>query len=255
MPHKDPEARKAYAREYGLKRLALLKSGDPSQAKWAEQRRAGTLRSHYKHRDERLAKRKQYREENPEIIRAQKRAYYEANKASVAARKREWVEKNRSYVQEGRRKRYAEDVEFRIAYQLRNRLGRAVARGYKTGSAVRDLGCSIPHLIKHLEDQFTEGMSWDNWGEWHIDHIIPLVQFDLSNRDDLLRACHYTNLQPLWAKDNLSKGGRIAKTANIAYTKSAPQQEHRPIEAGPHRSMTINVMEPVNGNKREHRQP
>jgi hypothetical protein len=81
----------------------------------------------------------------------------------------------------------------------------------KSGSAVRDLGCSFEKLKRHLESQFQPGMTWKNYGlhGWHIDHIKPLVLFDLTNRKQFLEACNYKNLQPLWAKENLSKKGKI----------------------------------------------
>jgi hypothetical protein len=67
------------------------------------------------------------------------------------------------------------------------------------------LGCSIPELMVHIEARFTDGMSWDNYGAWHLDHIKPLILFDLTVREHFLKAAHYTNLQPLWAADNISK--------------------------------------------------
>ena len=69
------------------------------------------------------------------------------------------------------------------------------------------MGCSISELKDYLESKFQVGMTWENHSQtgWHIDHIKPLSHFDLSDRDQFLQACHYTNLQPLWAKDNLSK--------------------------------------------------
>jgi hypothetical protein len=92
---------------------------------------------------------------------------------------------------------------------LRQRLCAAIRHKSKKGSAVRDLGCTIEELKQHLESQFGPGMSWENYGKWHIDHIIPLSSFDLSKRDELLKACHYTNLQPLWAKDNIKKSNHF----------------------------------------------
>jgi hypothetical protein len=68
------------------------------------------------------------------------------------------------------------------------------------------LGCSIAELRLHLESQFQPGMSWNNHGEWHIDHIRPLAKFNLACPLQLERACHFSNLQPLWAKDNIVKG-------------------------------------------------
>ncbi len=84
----------------------------------------------------------------------------------------------------------------------------AIKTNAKIGSAVRDLGCSVSELMAHLEIKFQPGMTWENWGSWHIDHIKPLASFDLTNREQFLIACHYTNLQPLWASDNLAKGAR-----------------------------------------------
>lgn len=56
---------------------------------------------------------------------------------------------------------------------------------------------------------FEPKMTWDNYGKWHVDHIIPLVRFNLQDRNEFLQACHYTNLQPMWATENLKKGARL----------------------------------------------
>jgi hypothetical protein len=111
------------------------------------------------------------------------------------------------YWREYSRNRRKVDVNYRLALYLRKTVNRAITR--KSGSAVRDLGCSINQLIKHLESQFKPGMTWENHGEWHIDHILPLSKFNLSKREEFLIACHYTNLQPLWAKDNIRKSNRL----------------------------------------------
>jgi hypothetical protein len=72
------------------------------------------------------------------------------------------------------------------------------------------LGCSSwDELKNYLEKQFTCGMNWENMGEWHIDHIIPCSSFDLTNIEQQMKCFHYSNLQPLWAKDNLSKSNKI----------------------------------------------
>jgi hypothetical protein len=107
-------------------------------------------------------------------------------------------------------RRYWADLGFRLRTALRVRLAHACRRGQKAGSAVRDLGCSISHLKLHLELFWAEGMSWENYGRggWVIDHIKPLARFDLTDRAQLLEACHFTNLQPMWATDNAAKGDR-----------------------------------------------
>ena len=81
----------------------------------------------------------------------------------------------------------------------------------KAGSAVKDLGCTLMELMDHLESKFQDGMNWENYGEWHIDHIKPLSMFDLTNEEDFKIAVHYTNLQPLWAIDNLKKSNKVSK--------------------------------------------
>ncbi len=109
---------------------------------------------------------------------------------------------NREYVA----KRYNVDVCFRLAHLLRTRLRKcALAVGV---SGPRELGCSIEEFRRHLESQFTEGMSWDNYGllGWHIDHKVPLDS--AVSEEEVKRLCHYTNLQPLWALDNWKKGNK-----------------------------------------------
>lgn len=100
------------------------------------------------------------------------------------------------------------DETLKLKRNLRSRLNKAIKHNNKSGSAVNDLGCSIDFLKQYLESKFLPSMSWENYGRsgWHIDHIRSLNSFNLNNRQELLKACHYSNLQPLWAKDNLSKG-------------------------------------------------
>lgn len=105
-------------------------------------------------------------------------------------------------------KLYNSSLENRkISRNLRSRLNKAITNDWKSGSAVSDLGCSIDELKAHLESQFTDKMSWANYGRngWHIDHIKPLCSFDLKYEVQLKEACRYTNLQPLWWNDNLRK--------------------------------------------------
>lgn len=106
------------------------------------------------------------------------------------------------------KKKRLENPGWRIAVNLRSRLSKALKRVSKTGSAIRDLGCQIIELQLHLQSLFQPGMSWDNYGEWHIDHIKPLASFNLSDPEELKMACHYTNLQPMWAKDNRLKSNK-----------------------------------------------
>ena len=154
---------------------------------------------------------KAYHEANKEKRADQRKARYEVNKDKVSAQQKAYRKANREKINARIRQRYKRDVQFRLGLALRNRLRRAVKNQQRTSSAIRALGCTIKELKRHLEAQFTDGMSWENWAldGWHIDHIKPLASFDLTDRKQLLEACHYTNLQPLWAKENLSKGAAI----------------------------------------------
>lgn len=109
-----------------------------------------------------------------------------------------------------RRERQEADVNYRLRRTLPTRIRQAIksASGYKCTSSTKLLGCSIDQVRKHLETLFQDGMSWDNHGDWHIDHIKPCVAFDLTDPEQQRECFHYTNLQPLWAEDNLQKAGR-----------------------------------------------
>lgn len=140
----------------------------------------------------------------------QKSAEWHAkNSDKVAEIKARWFQENKHDVYEKRRDKLGSDLNFKISCNLRSRLANAIKNRSKGGSAVVDLGCSIEELRKHLESLWQPGMSWENYGKgkgrWNIDHRVPLCSFDLSAREQLQQACHYSNLQPLWEKDNLSK--------------------------------------------------
>ena len=158
---------------------------------------------------------KNYDNKNKEKIKLQKAQYYIENKEKINNRISEYINKPETKIKRRcQRLKYEKDkrkndIQYNIGQNLRGRLRRSLNGDCKSGSAVKDLGCSIPELKLHLESKFANGMSWNNYGEWHIDHIKPLSKFDLTDRQQLLEACHYTNLQPLWAKDNIRKGNRI----------------------------------------------
>ena len=85
----------------------------------------------------------------------------------------------------------------------------AIKYNSKRGSTIKLLGIDIMGLKSYLESKFIDGMSWENYGlyGWHIDHIIPLSS--AKTEDEFYKLCHYTNLQPLWAKDNWKKGNKF----------------------------------------------
>jgi len=113
--------------------------------------------------------------------------------------------------QEREKKRYESDPAYKASKNFRARIHKALKNNIKKTSTINLLGCSIEHARQHLESQFTHAMSWDNHGVhgWHIDHITPCHSFDLSDPEQQRQCFHYTNLQPLWASDNQSKGNTI----------------------------------------------
>lgn len=121
--------------------------------------------------------------------------------------------KNRNIINEKDRDRYSNDYMYNITRRVRKRLHRFlkshnITKNNKTFDIV---GCSPIFLKEHLEKQFVDGMSWENRKDWHIDHIIPL---SLAKTKELYKLCHYTNLQPLWAEDNLKKSNKIVEPFN-----------------------------------------
>ena len=138
------------------------------------------------------------------------RMWNKNNKGKHAEHQAKWRKSHPELDYQRSKDRYNR-IEHKIKSRLRNRLRDAIKNNQKTGSAVKDLGCSIEEFKIYLESKFTEGMNWNNWSlyGWHLDHIKPLSLFNLTNIEELLKACHYTNLQPLWAKDNLTKGDKI----------------------------------------------
>lgn len=140
-----------------------------------------------------------------------KKDYYKKwsikNKKHRSEYRKEYAKANRERLSKNKTIKYNSDLSFKLKEVLRTRLSKAVRRDTKSGSAIKDLGCSISFFKKYLESKFEPGMTWGNYGPkgWHIDHVKPLDSFDLTNRNQLLEACHYTNLQPLWWRDNIKK--------------------------------------------------
>jgi hypothetical protein len=133
----------------------------------------------------------------------------------IKAYQKEYSTKNRRKITKQQSQRLNEDPTLKLSKNLRNRLLQAIKGEYRSGSAVDDLGCTIKELKIHIESLFyphpitNEPMTWENWGrlsgKWQIDHIMALLNFDLTDRTQFLKASHYTNLQPLWFEDHVRK--------------------------------------------------
>ncbi len=116
---------------------------------------------------------------------------------------------------EYRKERYHSDPNFRMTICLRSRIYEAIKDNTKSGSTLDLLGCSVDFLKEHLKNKFKphkitgKKMSFDNYGEWEIDHRLPCSSFDMTDPEEQRKCFHYTNLQPLWAEDNLEKSDKI----------------------------------------------
>jgi hypothetical protein len=170
-------------------------------------------RARYERNKERIKEeRRIHYEENKEKIKGQHRAYNLRNKGKcrelTARYRRENPEKCRRDARNYGSNRRKVDPEYQLTCNLRCRLYQALARqgATKANGTIALTGCSAVELKSHLEGQFTDGMTWDNYGDWHMDHIKPCASFDLMIDSEQRECFHYTNLQPLWAEDNLIKG-------------------------------------------------
>lgn len=148
---------------------------------------------------------------NPEKVK-EYRARYKAKPETKEYMKRylkEYIQKNKETLRTKEKKRLQEDPLHRFKVQVRKTLCSSFARrNYcKNVKGEEMLGCSMDFFVEYIKSKFTEGMTLENYGEWHIDHIIPLAT--AQSVEDVKRLCHYTNLQPLWAQDNLRKGAKI----------------------------------------------
>ena len=157
---------------------------------------------------------KEYYKKNRDLILSKVKTNYLKNKEQIQKYKKNNKEKINKTSQKYTNNRLKKDPQFKLLKNLRSRVGSFFKKNQKNGSAVKDLGCTVQELKIYLESKFQEGMTWENHGiyGWHIDHIMPLSYFDLTNREQFLKACHYTNLQPLWAADNLKKSNKIIIT-------------------------------------------
>jgi hypothetical protein len=190
--------------------------------------RAKYSKQYHQENRERLAQqKKQYNQENKECRKQWQRQYQEENKERIKQYSKQYREENKErikqYNQENREHRNQWQRQYQkqrkktdAVYKMRINMSKLIYKsiknqGYtKKSQTYNILGCDFDTFKKHIEKQFTKGMNWQNQGEWHFDHIIPIAT--AKTEEDVIRLNHYTNFQPLWAKDNLSKGAKIKPT-------------------------------------------
>jgi len=176
--------------------------------RWREENPEAVRAMHRRNVEKNAEQRKSYRK-RPEVIERQREyhsAYYQSNKDKVIKR-----------TSANTTRRINQIPWVKISYTCRSRIRSAMkGRPQKSERSIELIGCSWLFLKKYIESKFLPGMSWDNYSfhGWHIDHIIPCASFDLTKKEERLKCFHYTNLQPLWAKDNIIKKDRIMPIAS-----------------------------------------
>jgi len=214
------EKRNQYNKKYKEKNREILLTKDREykriyREKYPEKVRERKIKSYYKHREYSLKKSKEYHIKHREEHQLYQINYRTINKKKLLQKALEYRIKHRKIIY---RRSYAYKVKklktdpyFKLMANLRSRIY-CVLKGRikKSARTLNLLGVkNISEVKQHLEKQFESGMTWDNHGKWHIDHIRPCASFDLRCPIGQLDCFHYTNLQPLWAYDNLSKSDKL----------------------------------------------
>jgi hypothetical protein len=136
--------------------------------------------------------------------------YYDQNKIKVLKKRKQYnilettKKNNRNYIKNKRKN----DINYKIKDNIRRRINYAIKHSKKSDSSKELLGCTLDQFKKYIESLWLDGMGWHNYGKegWHLDHILPCASFDLTDPEQQKKCFHYSNIQPLWARDNWSKG-------------------------------------------------
>lgn len=159
-------------------------------------------------------KNEKWLENNPDYMKEYHKEYNLKNRDKINQKVKKWREKNLEELLPKLRKikkeKYDNDINFKLKHLLRSRINKIVKYN-RNKSSIELLGCTIDDFKKHIENNFKDGMTWDSYGYygWHIDHIIPISS--AKSDDELMRLCHFTNLQPLWGIENIKKSNKIIK--------------------------------------------
>jgi hypothetical protein len=178
------------------------------------------LKDFYKNRPEckycSYLKNKEYKSKNKEKIKELKRRYHksergiEANKKYAIKYRENLPDYVKTKLRESHKKycnnRYNSDSQYKLMVSIRSLIGKSFRNNKKSKRTQEILGCTIEEFRKYIESKFIDGMSWENQGVWHLDHIIPISR--AKNEEDLIKLNHYTNFKPMWGVDNLKKGNR-----------------------------------------------
>lgn len=208
MPYKNPEDDKACRLRNRHNKLAYMKKYRLSHL---DRERARCKQWYADNKEKAISDSKQYFKDKPHVHKAAKRKYLAKKRADPkwnarqALNSKNWREKNPEYQKEYAKRRYETDANYLIKCRLRSRLTKKLKcqKAHKTTNTMALTGCTPEFLRGYLEAQFKPGMTWKTV---HVDHHVPLAEFDLRDPEQQKQAFHYSNLRILWAVDNMRKG-------------------------------------------------
>jgi len=225
VAYKDPEKRTEYAKAY--REANREKKAEYNKAYYeANREKMAEYKKAYReaNREKMLERDKAYREANREKIKAYyeanrekkaeyKKAYREANREKILERDKAYREANREkivrWIAAYKSKKYKTDPLFKLKELISGRIRRSLKKNNytKKSRTHKILGCSFKHFKQYIENQFSENMSWENQGEWHLDHIVPVSL--AINEEEILKLNYYKNFRPLWGIENIQKGNKL----------------------------------------------
>lgn len=207
----------------------MIRSSELSEEELRQKRLQQKRESHKKHKEannarsrayyhknkERLKRRMaEWRKANKEQIQQNNARYRQTSKDKIAKSKDRWRKTNPDKVRAIQTRYAGKKLKTDPVFCLKNRMRVRMCQALRSAGASKQcktlslIGCSSDQLKKHIESRFLPGMTWANRRRWHVDHIVPIASFDISTEDGQKAAFHYTNLQPLWAEDNLKKSDK-----------------------------------------------
>ena len=212
MPYKNKDKRNEYHKQYYLKNKEKIKERKKiyhlkNKEKIIERIKIWKL----KNKEKIIERDRQYRLKNKEKIKERERQYRLKNKEKILEQRRQYCLKNKNKRNQYVSARRKYDIHFKMRSNLSRRIREILKGTEKSAPTLKLLGVpNIEFLWQHLEKQFKPGMTKENHGVhgWHIDHIRPCASFDLTKPEEQKKCFHYTNLQPLWATENISKGAK-----------------------------------------------
>lgn len=176
--------------------------------------KARVKKNYSENREARVEQKRIYFSNNREKVLVGLKNYYYSNREKELERKKDYALRNKDIIRKRGReyeKKISKDPLYRIKQNTKDRIRKVCGGIDLPKSKIKYIGCSGSELRSYLESKFYDNISWDNYGKvWHVDHKIPVSWFDLSIEEERCKAFHYTNLQPLLALENISKGNRYA---------------------------------------------